>query len=80
MSVRPLFVPGRSAAVARLLWEQDVAGSIPVAPTIFKGSIGFPVGPFAFKLNLLQDINSTECKLILWEYGSKEKYPFALTI
>ena len=26
---------GRSAAVARLLWEQDVAGSIPVAPTIY---------------------------------------------
>ena len=40
------FHPGRSAAVARLLWEQDVAGSIPVAPTMSKGSIGFPVEPF----------------------------------
>ena len=28
---------GRSAAVARLLWEQDVAGSIPAAPTSFAG-------------------------------------------
>ena len=43
------FRPGRSAAVARLLWEQDVAGSIPVAPTMSKGSIGFPVEPLMFK-------------------------------
>ena len=28
-----LVLTGRSAAVARLLWEQDVAGSIPAAPT-----------------------------------------------
>ncbi len=40
---------GVAQLVARLLWEQDVAGSIPVAPTMSKGSIAFPVGPLAFK-------------------------------
>ena len=30
-----LAVAGRSAAVAYLLWEQMVAGSIPAAPTMF---------------------------------------------
>ena len=40
------FRPGRSAAVARLLWEQDVAGSIPVAPTMFQRLHQFSGGAF----------------------------------
>ena len=30
-------VTGRSAAVARLLWEQNVAGSIPAVPIALRG-------------------------------------------
>ena len=31
-------VTGRSAAVARLLWEQNVAGSIPAVPIALRGN------------------------------------------